>query len=105
MRPRPALERAVRSSLRCDTDDARNLLADLDAAGYVVISKRRYREDTDREWGRTAERLSAEDEARSVRGWALGLADDVRHLSGRCSFLYGKAIEHGATPEELTGEG
>jgi len=33
--------------------------------------------------------------------WAHEAFDEQRRLSERCTFLYGKAIEHGATQREL----
>ena len=101
MRRRPKLLRAIRAELRCDDDDAQLLVDALDAAGYDVIEKKTRRRERNEWWYRQADLLSAQDAERSVRSWAMTLCDDIRHLRVRCSFLYEKAIEHGATPDEL----
>ena len=36
--------------------------------------------------------------------WARNAFTQERKLADRCTFLYGKAIEHGATPDELAYE-
>ena len=43
----------------------------------------------------------AEEHAEHTRRWALEAFAEQRRLGDRCTFLYGKAIEHGATHEEL----
>jgi hypothetical protein len=36
-----------------------------------------------------------------TREWAHRAFDDQRRLSDRCTYLYGLAVKHGATDEEL----
>jgi hypothetical protein len=37
----------------------------------------------------------------STRRWALEAFDQQRRLSDRCTYLYGLAVKHGATHDEL----
>lgn len=46
----------------------------------------------------------SEREMESNRRWAQNAFEGERRLARRCEFLYGKAIQHGATTDELRGE-
>lgn len=57
-------------------------------------------------WKRRAETAEAERdfanrEIRCVEAWGLRECAENRRLAERCTFLYTKAIEHGATRDEL----
>lgn len=103
MRRRPKLNGAIQKcSPRPITEDmAHELVEALAEYGYDIIERRTRRRERNEWWYRMAEFMAAKRDEESVRGWALGLCDDIRHLQVRCSWLYHVAVEHGATEDEL----
>lgn len=81
-------------------EEAKSLLK---AEGYVVLKEKSYRQAQERQ--RVAEALRAAEERATehAREWARDCLAEERRLADRLTFLYGKAIEHGATMEELAG--
>lgn len=75
----------------------------LHAHGYVVLREKSYRQAQERQ--RVAEALRDMEKrfADGAREWARNCLDEERRLRDRCTFLYGKAQEHGATTAELAG--
>jgi hypothetical protein len=77
--------------------------ATLEALGYVVIKAKSYRAAQERQ--RIAECLkrAAEEDAAGYRTWAVDCRKEERRLADRLTFVYGVAMAHGATVEELSG--
>jgi hypothetical protein len=84
-----------------DVQQARALL---EAEGYVVLRAKSYRQAEERR--RVAENRArwADESAEHAREWAREAWREHRRLADRCTFLYGAAIQHGATQEGLGGD-
>ena len=76
----------------------------LEAAGYVILKARSYRQAQERQRVAEALRAYAQRHEADLRAW---MERDVfpreRYMTDRCTFLYGVARAHGATVEELGG--
>lgn len=83
--------------------DIEGMKAYLKLAGYVVLKEKSYRQAQERQRVAECYRDSEIRAAESARAWARDCIAEERRLGARCTFLYGKAIEHGATIEELRG--
>jgi hypothetical protein len=75
----------------------------LERAGYIVLKAKSYRAAQERQ--RIAECLkrAAEEDAAGCRVWAVDCRKEERRLADRLTFVYGVAMAHGATVEELSG--
>jgi hypothetical protein len=82
-------------------ESAKDLLAQYD---YVVLKAKSYRAAQQRQAIARAEAKFERAEAESTERWArTTLHNELRDLQARCTFLYGAAMAHGATAEELAG--
>lgn len=73
----------------------------LQAAGYVVLRSKSYRQAQERQRIAEALKQCAEEDRESTRRWAEGAFDEQRRLSDRLTFVYGVARAHGATEKDL----
>lgn len=89
---------------RVQTPTEVQLIAQLEAAGYVVHRRKSY--DALIERARRAEALLACEVAasKSTRRWAENALDEQRRLSDRLTFVWGIAQAHGATLDELASQ-
>lgn len=87
-----------------DTAD-QALLAEIKAAGYVLIKAESYRRAQERQRIAEALKKAAEQDAERTRAWAVGCHNEERRLANRLTFVYGVAKAHGATDDELRGSG
>lgn len=78
------------------------VLAEIRAAGYVLIKEKSYRQAQERQRVAEALRVAAYDDRDATRAWAEQCCAEERRLSRRLTFVYGVARAHGATVEELT---
>lgn len=80
-------------------------LAIVRAAGYVALKAKSYQRAQEKL--RVAEALlSAEvDHRASIEGWAQNCIAEERRLGARLTHVYAVAIAHGATHDELAGDG
>ena len=78
--------------------------ATLEAAGYVVLRERSYRQAQERQRRAECHQQAAEDARESAMAWARNCLVEERRLRDRLTFVYGVAQAHGATREELVGE-
>lgn len=106
MRRKPKVEEVlVGVLLRMDHTEAADawpLLVALDEAGYDVRPRREWERDRERAAVAEHEASFLRDEAKSIEQWGQRGYAEARDAAKRCSFLYEKAIAHGATPEELS---
>jgi hypothetical protein len=102
MRERPKLSAVIARLIRAD-HAPHGFVEALDAEGYVIIEKATRRREQRRFDIAENERHYAEREAEGTRRWGETMAQEAQRLRDRCSFLYEKATEHGATREELVG--
>ena len=79
-------------------------IAALEAEGYVVLKAKSYRAAQERGRVDRALREAAEREVDRTEDWAREAFAEQRRLADRCTFLYGVAIAHGATLDELKGD-
>lgn len=71
---------------------------------YVVLKAKSYRQAQERQRVAEAYAKADREDAQHARYWAqTTLHNEIRDLQARCTFLYGAAIAHGATPGELEG--
>jgi hypothetical protein len=75
----------------------------LEAAGYVVLREKSYRQAQTRQAIHQREAEWAERQAESARRWARECLAKERHLAERCTYLYGLAAALGATETQLRG--
>jgi hypothetical protein len=75
----------------------------LENAGYVVLKEKSHRAAQERQRRAECFREAAEDRVTSVEKWARNSLDEERRLRERLTFVYGIAMAHGATTEELAG--
>lgn len=88
-------------SLRGWTPEERQAIDFLTTRGFFVMRDKSYRQAQER-WKVAAAQAEWErSEAESTRRWAQQFIDECAELRWRCSFLYEKAVEHGATTDEL----
>ncbi len=78
--------------------------AALEAAGYVVLRAKSYRQAQERQRVAECYREAAEQAAESARAWAREHLAEERRLADRLTFVYGVARAKGATAEELRGD-
>lgn len=83
--------------------DLAEALATVEAAGYVCVKAKSYRQAQERQRVAEALRAAEEEAAEHARAWARGCLTEERQLRDRCTFLYGAARAHGATVDELRG--
>lgn len=82
-------------------DEAKALLR---ASGYVVLREASHRH-AQRERLITQARADWEiQRAQSVERWALDCLHEERRLRDRLTFVYGVAVAHGATLDDLRGD-
>jgi hypothetical protein len=81
-----------------DIDDAKALLV---ANGYVVLKAKSHREAQLRRRVTEARARWADDDAEHARDWARKCLDEERRLRERLTLVWGLAVEHGATLDEL----
>lgn len=76
-------------------------LAVVSAAGYVAVRAKSYQRAQERQ--RVAEALLAAEVSHqaSTERWARDCLTEERRLGARLTYVYGVAIAHGATHEEL----
>jgi hypothetical protein len=79
---------------------AKRLLMSYD---YVVLKRVSYQRGQQRIHVAEAVCEYAEQANLGTQRWARGLCDQINFLRDRVSYLYGAAIEAGATPERLSG--
>jgi hypothetical protein len=79
-------------------------IVELEAEGYVVLRAKSYRLAEERRRIAECRTEWAERDAEHAREWAREAWREHRRLADRCTFLYGAAIEHGATQEGLGGD-
>lgn len=88
-----------------DTDaaiDAAKLFLKLN--DYVVLKAKSHRQALRRQAIAESNAKSDRENAEHTQRWAeTTLHNEIRDLMARCTFLYGAAIAHGATPGELEG--
>lgn len=75
----------------------------VEAAGYVVLREKSYRQAQERQRVAECYRTSAEEARDSAMAWARDCLAEERRLRERLTFVYGVAQAHGATTEELSG--
>lgn len=73
------------------------------AAGYVVLKEKSYRAAQERQRIAAVRQQCAEEHTASARAWARDSIAEERRLAARLTFVYGVAMKHGATTEELRG--
>lgn len=76
----------------------------LEAAGFVVLREKSYRQAQERQRIAECRREAAEDHAKAAESWARSSIAEERRLVRRLTFVYGIAQAHGATDEELRGD-
>lgn len=74
---------------------------ELEAEGWTVIRTKSYRQAQERQRVAEVLRASEEKHAEHTRAWAQRAFGEQRRLADRCTYLYGLAAAHGATPDEL----
>jgi len=72
-------------------------------AGYVTLREKSYRQAQERQRVAEALRRYADEDAERTRAWAREHCAEERRLADRLTFVYGVAVRHGATHEELAG--
>jgi hypothetical protein len=78
--------------------------AELAAMGYVVLKEKSYRAAQERQRIARIMQEDAEQRVADLDRWArVDLIPAERHMRSRLNFVYGIAVAHGATPEELAG--
>lgn len=75
----------------------------LEAAGFVVLREKSYRQAQERQRVAEALRVAAEEYTERIERWARENLVEERRLRDRLTFVYGVAQAHGATTEELRG--
>ena len=79
--------------------EAKELLA---LHGFVVVKAKSYRQAEQRQAIAQFAAQYADEQRRSTELWAqTTLHNEIRELMARCTFLYGAAMAHGATADEL----
>ena len=78
--------------------------ATLEAAGYVVLKAKSYRQAQERQRRAECYRQAAEDARDSATAWARNCLAEERRLRDRLMFVYGIAQEYGATRSDLAGD-
>lgn len=76
----------------------------LEANGYVVLREKSYRLAQERQRVAEARQLWEKAAAQSARDWAIDCLDEDRRLADRLTFVWGVAMAHGATSEELAAD-
>lgn len=77
--------------------------AALEAAGYVVVKAKSYRQAQERQRVAEALRAAEQEHRESTERWVrTDLIPQKRHMTDRCAFLYGVARAHGATDKDLS---
>lgn len=75
----------------------------LEAAGFVVLREKSYRQAQERQRIAECRREGAEEARAAAMAWARDCLTEERRLRDRLTFVYGIAQAHGATTEELSG--
>jgi formate dehydrogenase maturation protein FdhE len=76
----------------------------LEAAGYVVLKEKSYRQAQERQRIAEVRATCAEEYTDRIERWARENLVEERRLRDRLTFVYGIAQAHGATTEELSGD-
>lgn len=84
-----------------EIEQARKLLAD---NGYTVVKSASYRRAQERQRIAEARMVDAFDREESCRVWALQGYAELDRLRDRLTLIYGIALRHGATLDEMRGE-
>jgi hypothetical protein len=84
--------------------EAEEAKAVLEAAGYVVVKAKSYRDAQERQRRAQCMAEAEVDRRKSVEAWAHRCLDDERQMRDRVTFLYGVARAHGATDDELAAD-
>lgn len=79
-------------------------LALVKASGYVVLKEKSYRQAQERQRVAEARAEWAKRDAESARDWAINCLDDERRMAERLTFVWGVAMSHGATLEEMKAD-
>jgi len=77
--------------------------ATLEALGHVVVKAKSYRASQERQRIAQCMMEMSKEDAEHSRTWAINCLDEERRLRDRLTFVYGVAMAHGATVEELSG--
>lgn len=77
--------------------------AELAAMGYVVLKEASYLKAQERQRIARVMEAHAVEDAERAREWARKCCDEERRLRDRLTYVYGVAMAHGATTEELHG--
>lgn len=79
-------------------------IAVVHAAGYVTLREKSYKQAQERQRVAEARARWEVEAAEHARAWAREAFAEQRRLADRLTFVYGVAMAHGATVEELRGE-
>lgn len=74
------------------------------AAGYVALKEKSYRAAQERQRIAAVRQECAEARTSGAERWARECIAEERRLAARLTFVYGVAMKHGATTDELRGE-
>ena len=85
------------------TQDVATAKALLEANGFVVLRAKSYAKARADMHAAKVEAKSERRHNEHTRAWAHDAFVEQRRLAERCTYLYGLAAAHGATPEELRG--
>jgi hypothetical protein len=81
--------------------DLADALQIVQAAGYVTLREKSYRQAQERQRVAEALRRYADEDAERARDWAREHCAEERRLRDRLTYVYGVAMARGATREEL----